>query len=325
MPPGVFCSQIDSRADRKRGLSHAVSAIRPAFTATDALLLLVVTIWGSNFSLIKASITQISPLTFNALRLVIACVVLSAAARLSGVTLPRRSDWLHLVVLGLVGHCGYQLSFVLGLARTSVTNSSLILGCLPVTVLLLNSVSRRRETVGGWQWIGVALAFLGLSLVVGVGDTAAGDTMMGDFLIIVAVWCWGWYTVGSRHLLQRYTPLQLTACTTMVGTLGFVPFAVPSLVVLNWGGVSWWAWGAVAVSGLLALSLAYVLWYIGVQRLGSARTAIYSNLVPVVAMAVAAIGLREPIGVLKLTGATLVMTALVLTRMERTGDVEPHT
>ena len=79
------------------------------------------------------------------------------------------------------------------------------------------------------------------------------------------------------------------------------------------------------VSGLLALSLAYVIWYIGVQRLGSARTAIYSNLVPVVAMAVAAIGLREPIGVLKLTGATLVMTALVLTRMERTGDVKPQT
>ena len=92
---------------------------------------------------------------------------------------------------------------MLGLARTSVTNSSLILGCLPVTVLLLNSVSRRRETIGGWQWIGVALAFLGLSLVVGVGDIAAGDTMLGDFLIIVAVWCWGWYTVGSRHLLQR--------------------------------------------------------------------------------------------------------------------------
>ena len=180
-----------------------MSAIRPTFTVTDALLLLVVTIWGSNFSLIKVSVTQISPLAFNALRLVLACVVLNSAARLSGVTLPRRSDWLDLVVLGLVGHCGYQLSFVLGLARTSVTNSSLILGCLPVTVLLLNSVSRRRETIGGWQWIGVALAFLGLSLVVGVGDIAAGDTMLGDFLIIVAVWCWGWYTVGSRHLLQR--------------------------------------------------------------------------------------------------------------------------
>ena len=54
-------------------------------------------------------------------------------------------------------------------------------------------------------------------------------------------------------------------------------FSLSDLQIKN-GGES------VAVSGLLALSLAYVLWYTGVQRLGSARTAIYSNLVPVVAI-----------------------------------------
>ena len=296
---------------------------RPTFTATDALLIVVVTIWGSNFSLVKAAVSQIPPLAFNAMRLVLACIVLSAVARLFGVTLPQRSDWWRLVVLGLVGHCGYQLFFVLGLAQTSVTNSSLILGCLPVTVLLLNSGSRYREAVGHWQWLGVLLAFLGLYLVVGIDETGSGDTLFGDFLIVVALWCWGWYTVGSRYLLRRYTPLQVTACTTVVGTLGFLPFAAPSLLALKWGEVSLWAWGSVAVSGLLALSLAYVLWYTGVQRLGSSRTAIYSNLVPVVAMVVAALSLREPIGVIKLAGATLVLTALVLTRMERVVGMRP--
>lgn len=294
-----------------------VSSIRPRFTPIDALLLLVVTIWGSNFSLVKVAIEQLPPLGFNGLRLAIACVVLIGAARLAGATVPRRGDWPRLVGLGLVGHCGYQLFFVLGLARTSVTNSSLILGCLPVTVLLLNSVSRRREVVGLRQWVGVALAFLGLYCVVGVGATPARETVLGDVLIIASVWCWGWYTMGSRHLLQRYTPLEVTAWTTAIGTAAFLPFAAPSLVALDWGGVSRWAWVAVAVSGVLALSLAYVLWYIGVQRLGSARTAIYSNLVPVVAMTVAAIGLREPIGAVKLGGAALVLTALALTRLER--------
>lgn len=301
-----------------------VSSSRPRFTAIDALLLLVVTIWGSNFSVVKASLEQIPPLAFNTLRLVIASAVLLGAARLSGAAVPRRADWPRLVGLGLVGHCGYQLSFVLGLARTSVTNSSLILGCLPVTVLLLNSVSRLREPVGRLQWAGVALAFLGLYLVVGVGAETTRDTLLGDLLIIVAVWCWGWYTIGSRRLLQRYRPLQLTACTTLVGTAGFIPFGVPSLLALDWAVVSGWAWLAVVVSGLLALSLAYVLWYIGVQRLGSARTAIYSNLVPVVAMTVAAIGLGEPIGWVKMGGAALVLTALALTRMERRLEHTPN-
>ena len=120
---------------------------RPRFTPTDALLLLVVTIWGSNFTVVKATLEQIPPLGFNALRLALACLVLVVIARCSGATVPDRADWPRLVGLGLAGHCGYQLSFILGLARTSVTNSSLILGCLPVTVLLLNAVSSRREPV----------------------------------------------------------------------------------------------------------------------------------------------------------------------------------
>ena len=291
-------------------------SMRSRFTPTDALLLLVVSIWGSNFTIVKAAIEQIPPLGFNALRLAIACVVLVGAARLSGTGLPARADWPRMVALGLVGHCGYQLSFIQGLARTSVTNSSLILGCLPVTVLLLNALSRRREPVGRWQWVGVVLAVLGVYLVVGVGAEVARDTLQGDLTIMLSVWCWGWYTVGSRPLLRVYTPLQVTACTTVIGSIAFAPFAVPSLVSLDWHGVSGWAWAAVVASGVLALSLSYVLWYIGVQRLGSARTSVYSNLVPVVAMVVAALGLNEPIGAVKMAGAALVLAALALTRID---------
>lgn len=259
---------------------------------------------------------QIPPLGFNALRLIVACVVLVGAAWLSGARVPARVEWPRLVALGLVGHGGYQLCFVLGLARTSVTNSSLILGCLPVAVLLLNTVSRRREAVGGLQWAGVALALLGLYFVVGAGEVTQ-DTFFGDLLIIAAVWCWAWYTIGSRRLLLHHTPLQVTACTTLVGAVSGISIGMPSLLTLDWVAVSGWAWVAVGVSGALALSLAYVLWYTGVQRLGSARTAVYSNLVPVVAMTVAAVGLREPIGWVKTVGAGLVLTALLLTRMQR--------
>lgn len=65
------------------------------------------------------------------------------------------------------------------------------------------------------------------------------------------------------------------------------------------------------------MSLSYVLWHTGVQRLGSARTSVYSNLVPVVAMIVAALGLHESVGAVKLIGASLVLVALALTRIDR--------
>ena len=297
--------------------------LRSGLTSLDALLLLLVLIWGSNFSIVKAAIQEIPAFAFNALRIVTACVVLLCASRLSGEAVPARRDWPALAALGVVGHCGYQLAFVSGLARTTVANSSLILGCMPIAVLALNALSRRREAVGGRQWLGVALAVAGVYLVAGRGAGATRTTLTGDAMTLVALWCWAWYTTGSRALLERYSPLQLTAYTTLVGTLCYLPFGVPDLLALDWGAVSAWAWGALVVSGLLALSVAHIIWYTSVKRLGSARTSVYSNLVPVAAMAVGAVWLHEPLGGARIAGAALVLTGLVLTRVERPAAVAP--
>ena len=157
----------------------------------------------------------------------------------------------------------------------------------------------------------------------GQGAGATTETLLGDALTMAALWSWAWYTTGSRALLQRYSPLRLSAYATLVGTLCYAPFGVPDLVRLDWGTVSGGAWAALVVSGLLALSVAHIIWYTGVQRLGSARMAVYGNLVPVTAMAVAFIWLHEPIGAMHLLGATFVLMGLVLTRMERSTACAP--
>ncbi len=298
-------------------LSRGGLRLRFALTPLDGLLLLLVLIWGSNFSIVKTAIQEIPAFGFNALRIVTACVVLMSVSRLAGEAVPARRDWPGFVALGVVGHCGYQLAFVSGLARTTVANSSLILGCMPMAVLVLNALSRRREAVGRRQWLGIALAVAGVYLVAGRGAGATQATLAGDALTLAALWCWAWYTTGSRALLERYSPLQLSAYATLVGTVCYLPFGVPDLLRLDWGAVSAWAWVALVVSGLLALSVAHIIWYTGVKRLGSARTSVYSNLVPVVAMAVGAIWLHEPLGAARIAGACLVLTGLVLTRVER--------
>jgi len=294
------------------------AALRLHLTPLDGLLLLLVLIWGSNFSIVKVAIEELPAFGFNALRMATACIVLLTVSRLRGEPAPERGDWPRLITLGVFGHCCYQLAFVSGLARTTVANSSLILGCMPISVLVLNALSGRPEAVGKRQWLGVALAVAGVYVVAGEGVGATPETLLGDALTLAALWCWAWYTTGSRTLLQRYSPLRLTAYATLVGTLCYVPFGVPDLLRLDWGAVSGWAWAALVVSGLLALSVAHIIWYTGVKRLGSARTSVYSNLVPVAAMAVAFVWLHEPIGAVRLAGAALVLTGLVLTRVERT-------
>ena len=81
--------------------------------------------------------------------------------------------------------------------------------------------------------------------------------------------------------------------------------------------VSPMTWLLTVASGVLALSVSHIIWYTGVQKLGSARTSVYSNLVPVVAMAIAAIWIGEPLGPTRLAGAGVVVTGLLLTRIDR--------
>src|SRR4029453_4948876 len=97
------------------------------------LLLLMVIIWGANFSVVKVAMRDFPELAFNALRLVIGSSIFGAAIwwtrRRSAAMLPQinRADWVRLIVLGIVGHLVYQLMFLGGVKRTSAGNGSLII------------------------------------------------------------------------------------------------------------------------------------------------------------------------------------------------------
>ena len=293
------------------------SASRFALSRLDGLLVLLVLIWSSNFSIVKTAILEIPAVSFNALRILTACIVLLGVSRYRGESAPARSDWPRFLVLGFLGHFCYQLVFVTGLERTTVTNSSLILGCMPIAVLALNAASNYQEPIGWKQWTGIILAIIGVFFVVGQGAIANRNTLIGDGLTFVGLWAWAFYTSGSRSLLTLYSPYQVSAYATLVGAVLFTLIALPSLITLDWLSVSPITWLLTVASGVLALSVSHIIWYTGVQKLGSARTSVYSNLVPVVAMAIAAIWIGEPLEPAKLAGAGVVVTGLLLTRIDR--------
>ena len=293
------------------------SASRFALNRLDGLLVLLVLIWSSNFSIVKIAILEIPAVAFNALRILTACVVLLGVSRYRGESATARSDWPRFLVLGFLGHFCYQLVFVTGLERTTVTNSSLILGCMPIAVLALNAVSKHQEPIGWKQWTGIILAIIGVFFVVGQGAIANRNTLIGDGLPFVGLWAWAIYTSGSRPLLTLYSPYQVSAYATLVGAVLFTLIALPSLITLDWLSVSPITWLLTVASGVLALSVSHIIWYTGVQKLGSARTSVYSNLVPVVAMAIAAIWIGEPLEPARLAGAGVVVTGLLLTRIDR--------
>lgn len=290
-------------------------------TRLDAWLLLMTFFWGSNFTVIKAALREMPGPAFNGLRMVLASLVfLALISWRDGLfrsvrAIPHR-DWLPIVGLSILGHGFYQYLFLGGVARTSAGNSALIFGCTPITVSLL-SAWLGHERPGWSRWAGATLSLTGIYFVVGQGAREGLSALAGDAMIFGAMLCWAGYTVGTKPLLSRYSPLFITGLTMAIGTAVYAPIALLWLRGIELGDVSAAAWTGIVYSSLFSLVAAYVIWYTAVQRLGGGRTSMYSNFVPMIAMAIAAIVLDEPVTTTKLVGAAAILSGVALTRLER--------
>jgi len=307
-------------------------------TVLDALLLAMVVIWGANYSIVKSAIRNVPPLAFNAARLILASAVFGAALwirhRRADAQILRSSDSQilksldpqilrssnsqilrssNLWWLAVVGNTAYQLLFIVALSRTTAANSSLIIGCTPVFVALMTA-ALGHERIPPARWAGVALSAAGIYLVVGRGAGVTRESLQGDLLMIAAVFCWSAAAIISRPLLAREEPFAVTAWSMILGSIVYLPFAITQMQAVTWTAVAPGAWLAIVFSGVFALCVSYVIWYTAVQRLGSTRTAIYSNMVPVTGLLIAWVGYGETIGAVRLAGAAAIVAGLVLTR-----------
>lgn len=290
----------------------------------DAALLLMAFIWGSNYSIVKSAFAEVPAHSFNAARLAIASVifltliVLARRVRVPAVFYTpapiTRADWLQLVGLGFIGHFLYQIFFIGGLARTSVANSSLLLATTPVAIAIV-SAALGRETIGRWHWIGGAISLAGIYLVVGRGAGLSSDTLTGDLMVGGGVGCWTVYTLGAGRLMERHSPLGVTGLSMVIGSALYVPAMAPQMAAVEWSALSAATWIKIVYSAVFALVVAYLIWYAAVQRIGSARTSVYSNTIPIFALFVAAAWLGEPLGLIKIVGAALVLAGVALMRI----------
>jgi drug/metabolite transporter (DMT)-like permease len=289
----------------------------------DLLLLLMVVIWGSNFSAVKYALRDFPEVSFNALRLLLASAVFLIAiavvrARATAGTRPPEPsltmrEWRVIVLLGVLGTGFYQLLFLAGVARTSVANSALIFGCTPVTIAILSSLAGHdRLTVA--RWAGAALSFSGIYILVGHRAALSTSTLLGDAMVFGAMVCWSIYSVIAQPLLKTHSPLIVTGWAMVVGTAMYLVVVGVAVMRTDWAAISTTSYLLMAASSLLALAFAYIVWYTAVQRIGSARTAVYSNLTPIVAMVVAAIWLGEQISGVQLIGAVLILSGIAVTR-----------
>jgi drug/metabolite transporter (DMT)-like permease len=296
-------------------ITLAEAPVRPAgFTSTDALLGVMVLVWGVNYIVLKAVLVHIEPVALNALRFTVAATCLAVVARLRGGTPPSRQDILRFLALGVLGNTIYQFGFILGLAQTRAGNTALIMAGVPVQTAIISHL-KGHDQLRPRDAIGFLVSFAGIATVVlGSATAQFGGSMVGDLLVFGATICWSFYLVGMKPMVDRFGPVQATAWAMGLGAIPLVLVSIPAALRQSWRAVPPLDYAGVLFSALGALVVAYVIWSRGIARLGPARTALYSNLTPFVVAICAWIWLGEQPTAWQGAGAAGIFTGIWLTR-----------
>jgi drug/metabolite transporter (DMT)-like permease len=280
-------------------------------TAADLMLLTTVVIWALNFTVSKYILTHgLAPLPYSAVRYATASAVFAAITlgveRTIGV---RARD------LPLLGACvlllfANQVGFVYSLDFTSATTVALIFGTLPIFTILISTLVGVERLTARFA-VAAVVSFAGVALVaIGSGGGLSAD-LKGDLLALLGAATWGAYSVAIAPLVQRYSPLRISAVVLPATSVLLALAAAPSLASQDWPG-SRLVWAGFAFAVLGPLVLTNLLWFGAIDRVGPSRASLFANLTYLLAAVFAVVLLSESLSAIQVAGGLGIALGILL-------------
>jgi len=287
--------------------------------AVDALLLSTVLIWGFNYAIVKMTFRYFHPIAFNAVRFTVSSAAMFLVLKMRGEGLRIAShDIRRILWLGFIANAFYQFLFVLGLARTGAGNGALIMALSPVFAFLIG-VATGRERFSRGVLIGIIMSLAGVAAIVAFGSEGISfaGSWRGDLLMMAASICWGWQSAESTRLLGKYGPIRLTVATMIAGTAMMVPLSLPWIIAQPWPSIAPIAWLGLGYSALLSIAYGYFVWAHALNTIGVARTSVFNNLTPIVALLAGWLLLGENPLASQIAGVVLVLVGVFIVRSRK--------
>lgn len=281
---------------------------------SDILLLCVAAIWGINFVAMKFLLAHISPVNLVLFRFFFGSILLFLLLFFSGdVKIPFR-DFFFLCLLGIIGITIYQFFFTYALKYTSVTNVSIIINSAPLYGGILSSLFGF-EKFNKKRILCIITGFFGVFIIItkGTFSLESGDAT-GNILAVVSSFLWALYTILSKPLLDRHSPLKVTTYSMVTGSVLLIPFVPFYLDLSELMRLSIVGWAILSFTVVFSIVIAFFLWYRGVKKIGPSRTIIYQYSIPVFAAFFAYLLIHEQLYFSQLIGAAIVFLSLWLAR-----------
>lgn len=232
-----------------------------------------------------------------------------------------RNEWFTLLISAALGVPIQFLIQFQGLAYTTVSHASLMVGTMPV-ILAVGAAIFAHERLDRTGWAALAASTLGAGLIAFSGKHASaatghGPSLYGDLLVVASLMMsLGWILINKR-LIERHPPLVVTAYVLITGTamlaIWVVLFSGPPPVHLSTK-----TWLASAEAGLLATALSTSAWNWGIGRIPASEAGVFLNLEPLIGSLLGISFLGESLGPAAwIGGAAIIAAAFVLTLRRR--------
>lgn len=274
-------------------------------------LFLLGAIWGASFLFIKIGVSDLRPLTFATLRVLVGSATLLIVIRMRKLILPHgRRFWGRLAVMGAVGivipfgAIAWGTQYIAS-GLSAILNATMPLFTFGIAALL------GEEPLNFRRVLGLILGFGGILVLTWPKLEAGGRSeVWGQAAIVLASLSYAAAILYAKRHLAQETPL-LTAFGQV--SMGFLLLAPLALVESPWQqAFTSRAVGAVLAIGAIGTGMAYILYYRLLREVGPTATSLVTYIVPLFGIFWGRIILQEIFSWHAFAALVLIFASLIL-------------
>jgi drug/metabolite transporter (DMT)-like permease len=295
---------------RNESATVAPLAVRSDLPALIAGLV-TVTLWGSAFVGIRAAGEALSPGALALGRLLVGSAILGSVALIRREPLPQPRDLLAIGAYGVLFLAIYSVALNAAERSVDAGTAAMIVNTGPILIALLAGVFLGEGLPSGLL-AGCAVAFAGCVLI-GFATTRSGSRAgFGILLLVFATIAYSTAVVVQKSALARVSSFQVTWLGCAAGTVACLPFAPALAAEAAKAGAT--AIGWTIYLGVFPTTIGFVTWSFALRRTSAGRMASLNFLIPVVAILLGWVLLREVPPWLAVAGGALCLAGVYLAR-----------
>jgi drug/metabolite transporter (DMT)-like permease len=281
-------------------------------------------LWGTGFYFGRLALNEMSVEHMVLYRFLFASLGMLPVALFNRVRLSRAE--IRILLISAV--FGIPIQFLIqfhGLARTTVSHASLMVGTMPVLLGAAASLfaGERLDRLG---WLALVGSSIGAALIVLGGHRGAATrgepTLAGDLLVVISLCTALAWILLSKKLMESHSAPVVTAYTILSGTVMLAAWTLGPLLLNPWmtnkvdpppfAHLSPTAWTALAVMGLACTATTTLLWNWGIHHVPASRAGVFLNIEPALGSFLGVKLLGEHLGPYAWLGGGLILIAAII-------------